>query len=120
VDELPAAVYQVTSRIQRLGYVLVEMERREHRRFAPPLVHRAAEAPRPVLQAHEVWDLVRGVRDRVHQAHEVRDSVRKVRDRVHQAHEVRDPVREVQDRVPQEHVAPLQVHRVHEEQQRVR
>jgi gamma-glutamyl phosphate reductase len=99
VHELPAAVYQLTNRIQRRGNVLEETERREHRRFAPPLVHRAAEAPRPVLQAHEVWDLVRGV---------------------HQAHEVQDPVREVQDRVHQAHGAPLQVRQAHEEQQRVR
>jgi hypothetical protein len=86
VDELPAAMCQLTNRIQHLGNVLVETELLGHRRLAPHLVRRAAEASRPVLRAHEVRDLVRGVWDRVHQAAEEQDQMREVRGRVPQEH----------------------------------
>jgi hypothetical protein len=95
-DELLAAMCQLTSRSQRLGNVLVETELQGHRRLAPHLVRRAAEASHPLLQAPEVRELVHGVRDRVHQAPEVRDLVRGVR-----------------DPVPPEHGAPLQERRAH-------
>jgi hypothetical protein len=96
VGGLLAATCQLTNRIQHLGNVLVETELRGHRRLAPHPVRRAAEASRPVLRAHEVLDLVRGVWDRVHQAPEELDQVREVR-----------------GRVPQEHGAPLQMRRAH-------
>jgi hypothetical protein len=119
VDELLAAMCQLTNRIRHLGNVLVETELRGHRWLAPHLVRRAAETSRPVLRAHEVRDLVRGVWDRVHQAPEVQDQMREVRDRVHQAAEVLDQMREVRGRVPQEHGAPLQLRRAHRGPHRV-